>query len=69
MSGLKIPRCRYHPSREGIAHYGKGKGIYSLCSECFAKRLGGLERIPLDEHGARCHDLDEAAEAARDAEG
>lgn len=65
---MKTPRCRYHASREGLAHYGGKSYTYSLCWECLDKRLGELRTIPLDEHGARCHDLDIAAEAARDAE-
>jgi hypothetical protein len=28
--------CKNHPDRTGTVHYGKGKDIYSLCTECAA---------------------------------
>ena len=59
------PDCKNHPGRRAVAHYGKAYA-YSLCMECLNRRLSELRHIPLDEHGARCRELDMAAEAARD---
>ena len=63
---MQDPQCCNHPGRPGIAHYGGKTYTYSLCMECLMTRLSELRRIPLDEHGARCHEADMAAEAARD---
>jgi hypothetical protein len=58
------PKCKNHPGRPGIAHYGKSYE-YSLCAECLDKRLQAHLTEPLDEHGRRMSKADEEAHETR----
>lgn len=50
---MKEPHCKNHPDRIGIGHF---RG-YSLCGECFERRLRERLYLPLDEYGRTLEEL------------